>query len=415
MERLRLGPRTYHAFSAMARVLTLDPYRQQQQAMVDDEIRLADTSRLVPGLSETDLIQQLVSLARSRRQWQRARLSNSGQVLQFLQHDGYVETARAFAEELESEKDALRLDPQEPVRGISIRDDEDAHNRQRIRRAVLEGDIDHAMKYTEAYYPTVLRDNEQVYFRLRCRKFIEMIRKEAELNMLLEERRNRGRVDDDDNGDEDMLEVGAATTINNNNNNTNNNSHHNGGDDDNDMDMPMTESEDNPDTPAGLSKLSQEALAYGMELRAEFKSDPRRETARQLDEIFSLIAYPNPLKVKEVAHLLDGTGRVAVAEELNSAILCESLFSFFSVSVLASDALSAPQPQPLSATPCPGDLPSLVQWVVPMVVRLVCSTPFLCPRLAWWVGMVWRLAGLLRPPHPTRPILSTHSCEMVVW
>lgn len=68
MKRLRLGPRTYYAFSAMARVLTLDLYRQQQQAMVDDEIRLADTSRLVPGLSETDLIQQLVSLARSRRQ-----------------------------------------------------------------------------------------------------------------------------------------------------------------------------------------------------------------------------------------------------------------------------------------------------------------------------------------------------------
>jgi hypothetical protein len=69
MERLRLGTRPYYAFSAMARVLTLDLYRQQQQAMVDDEIRLADTSRLVPGLSETNLIQQLVSLARSRRQW----------------------------------------------------------------------------------------------------------------------------------------------------------------------------------------------------------------------------------------------------------------------------------------------------------------------------------------------------------
>jgi hypothetical protein len=38
-----------------------------------------------------------------------------------------------------------------------------------------------------------------------------------------------------------------------------------------------------------------------MELRAEFREDPRRETTKQLDEIFSLIAYPNPLKVKEVA------------------------------------------------------------------------------------------------------------------
>jgi hypothetical protein len=29
--------------------------------MISEDIRLADTSRLVPGLSETDLIQQLVS------------------------------------------------------------------------------------------------------------------------------------------------------------------------------------------------------------------------------------------------------------------------------------------------------------------------------------------------------------------
>jgi hypothetical protein len=67
MERLRLNTAHDYAVFAMVRALTLS--RQQQQAMVDDEIRLADTSRLVPGLSETNLIQQLVSLARSRRQW----------------------------------------------------------------------------------------------------------------------------------------------------------------------------------------------------------------------------------------------------------------------------------------------------------------------------------------------------------
>jgi hypothetical protein len=30
--------------------------------MIEEEIRLADTSKLVPGLSETDIIQQLVSV-----------------------------------------------------------------------------------------------------------------------------------------------------------------------------------------------------------------------------------------------------------------------------------------------------------------------------------------------------------------
>lgn len=51
-------------------------------------------------------------------------------VLQFLQHDGYVETARAFAKDIKQQKEALRLDPNVTVDGINIKDDEDANNRQ---------------------------------------------------------------------------------------------------------------------------------------------------------------------------------------------------------------------------------------------------------------------------------------------
>lgn len=62
-------------------------------------------------MGETDLIQALV--------------------LQFLQHDGYVETARAFAEDIKTQKEALNIDPNVKVPGINIKDDEDANNRQR--------------------------------------------------------------------------------------------------------------------------------------------------------------------------------------------------------------------------------------------------------------------------------------------
>jgi hypothetical protein len=41
------------------------------------------------------------------------------------------------------------------------------------------------------------------------------------------------------------------------------------------------------------------------------------------------MAYQDPLNAKEVSHLLDPNGRVAVAEELNSAILCENTSIFF--------------------------------------------------------------------------------------
>lgn len=74
-------------------------------------IQSTDTSSLVQGMSETDVIQALV--------------------LQFLQHDGYVETARAFAEDMKVQKEALSLDPGLKVDGVNIRDDEDANNRQR--------------------------------------------------------------------------------------------------------------------------------------------------------------------------------------------------------------------------------------------------------------------------------------------
>jgi hypothetical protein len=192
------------------------------------------------------------------------------------------------------------------------------------------------MRDTNTYYPSVLRDNEQVYFRLRCRKFIEMIRQEAELNLHLESLRRAAapqqqQMPDRRDKDEEMLEPGEAGDDDRQEGDRPDLHHHYH---DNDMEMEdglaAGEAAAIDAAAAALSRLSQEALAYGQELRAEFGASdhPRRETPKQLDEIFALMAYPNPLKVKEVAHLLDGSGRVAVAEELNSAILSEPPFSF---------------------------------------------------------------------------------------
>ncbi|KAK0728469.1 hypothetical protein B0T26DRAFT_738802 [Lasiosphaeria miniovina] len=292
----------------------IDGYMKKQQKMISDSIKNADPSSLAPPLAESELIQQLV--------------------LQFLQHDGYVESARAFAEEILGEKKALCLGPNEHVEGINIKDDEDANNRQRIRRAILDGDIDRALKYVDMFYPSVLKDNEQVYFSLRCRKFIEMIRKEAELNLLLEKKLAKftkrrfsqgvdaaaagAQISHGEEDDEEMLEVDEVGNGHGNGHWTG--GHHEEAEDDDGMDVEDGASA-NGNGFGGVSKLSQDALAYGMELRAEFHADPRREISHRLEEIFALIAYPNPLKVKEVAHLLDGSGRVTVAEELNSAIL----------------------------------------------------------------------------------------------
>ncbi|KAK7737924.1 hypothetical protein SLS53_006302 [Cytospora paraplurivora] len=242
---------------------------------LEGQIAQADTSKLAPPLDETDVIQQLV--------------------LQFLQHDGYVETARAFAKEIQTEKQALCLDPNTEVPGIDIRDDQDANNRQRIRRAILEGDIDKAIKHTNACYPHVLEENEQVYFRLRCRKFIELIRREAELNLV---------------GSGGPKGTNAVASSNNGYSKNSQSE-----------DMELDEEMEDLDAQPGVHDLAQDALQYGQALQAEYADDERKEVRTALKDIFGLMAYQNPLKESKLSHLLDRKGRVAVAEELNSAIL----------------------------------------------------------------------------------------------
>lgn len=62
-------------------------------------------------MSESDLLQTLV--------------------LQFLQHDGYVDTARALAQEINQEKQAMRRESDPNVEDVTTHDNEDAVNRQR--------------------------------------------------------------------------------------------------------------------------------------------------------------------------------------------------------------------------------------------------------------------------------------------
>ncbi|KAM0344687.1 hypothetical protein ACHAPU_007282 [Fusarium lateritium] len=253
-------------------IYNIDDLMREERLKVHKDIQATDTSSLVPGMGETDLIQALV--------------------LQFLQHDGYVETARAFAEDMKVQKEALSLDPGVTVDGVSIRDDEDANNRQRIRRAILEGDIDRALKYTNAYYPHVLQDNEHVYFRLRCRKFIELVRKLAQLNLGSEA--NNGHANSTTSYYMDV--------------------------DPNDVGNPLWEAAGEEIT-AENAELERSMLEYGQKLQEEYANDPRIEVSKALNEIWALVAYQNPFKEPQVSHLLDRNGRVAVAEELNSAIL----------------------------------------------------------------------------------------------
>lgn len=171
----------------------------------------------------------------------------------------------------------------------------------------MEGDIDKALKHTKASYPQVLEENEQVHFRLRCRKFIEMIRREAETNLVGAGGPKGNHANVNISGNNGHTQPPAVE------------------------DMELDEDMEDLDGAAGQRDLTQDALLYGQTLQAEYRGDERREVHSALNEIFGLMAYPNPLKEPKVAHLLDRKGRVAVAEELNSAILRESSWSHFSI------------------------------------------------------------------------------------
>ena len=51
---------------------------------------------------------------------------------QFLAHDGYVETAKAFRSEVQSEASALRNSPAASADSFAVEEDADAVNRQRM-------------------------------------------------------------------------------------------------------------------------------------------------------------------------------------------------------------------------------------------------------------------------------------------
>lgn len=248
-------------------------------------------------------------------------------VAQYLAHDGYIETARAFAAEVRSEQHNLShgiADAGSQQEVEDVVEDVDAIHRQKIRSAILNGNIDRALKYTNVYYPDVLGENENICFRLKLRKFIEMIRRCAELSDADSIPRNSSDGDDNDNGVfEHQMELDDL-----NNNNMNGDAGF-GKWSATAVDGMETSTESLRDQlPETYTSMITKTVQYGSELKAEFDNDVRREVKKQLKETLALIGYQDP-RVSPLRGLLEESGRAPVAEELNRAILGEFALSLF--------------------------------------------------------------------------------------
>ncbi|KAL1990405.1 hypothetical protein VTN49DRAFT_6244 [Thermomyces lanuginosus] len=251
----------------------IDGMVKQEKFALLSEIKDASTEQLQPPLDEATLMQELIA--------------------QFLAQDGYPESARAFAEEVRQEANTLKKEEPSLLRRYEPADDVDSTNRQKIRAAILEGDIDKALKYTNAFYPNVLQDNPHILFKLRCRKFLEMIRRSTEPAQPTKRSKASNGIHPVSDQEMDVDEPVQ----------------------DGDGDGDAMDTEDTAD-----SNLLTEAVQYGQQLRMDYPSDENGGDKKYLDDIFSLVAYSDPRKSVH-GHHLEPSGRTTLAEELNSAIL----------------------------------------------------------------------------------------------
>ncbi|KAK2736428.1 hypothetical protein FQN57_000761 [Myotisia sp. PD_48] len=262
----------------------IDSMMKSEKITVQMDVQSTAISALHPLSTETEFMHQLIS--------------------QYLAHDGYVETARAFFTEIQDETRALQSIGQTPMKEGELKDDIDAINRQKIRAAILEGDIDQALTLTNTHFPNVLAKNPHVHFQLRCRKFIEMMRR--------------------------CTEPQTTRSPPQQSRHSNGLPHKTGGEmfsGDMELDEQLEDGLDGEDMDAedqnNITKdqnLLHEAIAYGQQLQVDFPGDEQKDYKQTLADIFSLVAYPDP-KTSVHGHLLDPSGRIAVVEELNAAIL----------------------------------------------------------------------------------------------
>lgn len=269
----------------------------EERRFIRNELNQAYVKHLHPPDDENTLIQKLVS--------------------QYLAHEGYVETSKAFAADVRTRAESFAATGSE-VAALGGEDDVQTMNRQKIRRAILDGDIDKALKYTQSFFPQVLQDkrNEDVYFQLRCRKFVEMMRRYAELQggSVPSENGHNGHSAPDETFDNQMELDDQLSRESTKQNNLSS-------EEDVDMDT-STASRPNKSPHMTSADYLTTALVYGQELQAEFGSDDRPAVKEQLRQLFAIVAYVDP-RDSVVGEILDKRGRVGIAEGINGAILGE--------------------------------------------------------------------------------------------
>ncbi|KAF8584921.1 SPRY-domain-containing protein [Ramaria rubella] len=281
-------------------------------------------------------------------------------ILAYLAHHGYAKSARAFKSQCDRRSGNLSArsgpsaldsttamdtdgDGSTPIAASSsstVRIDSglgdgtaimqnDTLQRQKIVRSIVNGDIDTALDETKVCYPKVLeREGGLILFKLRCRKFVELVLDAAAAWRKVREEEESGNGKDpisvgipiSDGEAMDVDDDGSinGATLNGNTSTT--------------LPSPTSKfkTKQSSSTVFSLKTPSQlaleRALANGQSLQADYKADTRPQVQAIYKRTLSLVAYDDPLaddpRVPEAVKEMAGqAARDQLAEEVNRAIL----------------------------------------------------------------------------------------------
>lgn len=209
-------------------------------------------------------------------------------VQSWLVHNGYCSTAQVFSE-------CTQIPFIENIQNIK--------QRLKIQQFVLNGKIGDAIQMTNRLYPSVLKDDPNLLFALKCRQFIEFICGNESLSSTNGNDCNgnsESKMDIDSSPDEPQNSI--PNTLNeiiaNSNNSVNNNSN------------------DQVEKFKQLLLIGKELNAFSKQLKSEFGYNETNK--KMLEEAWLFIAYQNINDADLQVVYLD---RETVCQRLNNAIV----------------------------------------------------------------------------------------------
>lgn len=262
-------------------------------------------------------------------------------IMSYLVHHGHVKTARAFKHQRER-RDTKGLDSSKGdgcddvymSNGSKKADvaETDIALRTSIVNDVLAGNIDKAIDSLHDHYPTVLEaDKQLIFFKLRFRKFVELIlvttelkkkmkaMKELEtqhrkLESKVEPSHDSWMVEDIMDVDEDASPFNAESML-------------------------LTDSHSSCDKHPDpeLNEINSQyeaalniAILYGQTLSNDFHSDSRPDLQQLFRKTFGIVAWEDPLEEGSgMADIVGNESRITLALEINQAILSKQKSTIF--------------------------------------------------------------------------------------